>query len=291
MSATILITGATGTIGSQLLAALKQKGLDVAAMTSRPGNTVPGYRTVQGNFADPASLREAFKGFDTVFLLQPMVQDMVEFGFNAVAAAKEAGVRHIVRSSGAGADASSPFSIAKAHGTIDQEVRESGLGWTVLCPTSFMQNHVTFNAGQIASGAYYAPHGEGAISLVDVRDIAESAAVVLADPAAHSGQTYTLTGSKALTDAEQMSIISNAIGREVKYVDIPEASAKAAMTEMGMPAIVIDWLMSLNAVIKAGYAAGVSGDVTRLTGKSPRTFEDFAKEYATAWTAFPAAKA
>jgi len=208
MSQTILITGAAGTIGTQLLALLQAQGLDVAVMTSRPGHTVPGVRTLQGDFAEPASLVAAFRGFDTVFLLQPMVPSMVEFGLNAVEAARTAGVKHIVRSSGAGADSGSPFSLARAHGVIDDAVRTSGLGWTLLRPTSFMQNHLTHNAAAIRSGALYAPHGEGETALVDVRDIAEVAALVLADPAAHQGRVYDLTGAESLTDAEQTAIIS-----------------------------------------------------------------------------------
>ena len=283
MSQSILITGATGTIGSHLLAALQAQGLDVAVMTSRPGHTVPGFRTLHGDFSNPESLVAAFQGFDTVFLLQPLVPDMVAFGLNAVAAAKAAGVKRIVRSSGAGADAASPFSLAQAHGVIDDAVRTSGLAWTLLRPTSFMQNHITYNTAAIMGGALYAPHGEGAIALIDARDIADVAAQVLANPAAHLGQTYDLTGAQSFTDAEQMAIISEAIGRPVAYVDVPEAAASEAMTGMGLPALLVDWFMSLNAVIKAGYAAGLSPDVQRLLGRAPRTFAAFVQEYKARW--------
>ena len=283
MTRSILITGATGTIGSNLLEALEGKGLDAAVMTSRPGHTVPGHRTLQADFADPESLRAAFNGFDTVFLLQPMVPSMVQFGLNAVAAAQAAGVRTLVRSSGAGADASSPFSLARAHGAIDEAIKASGLQWTLLQPGSFMQNHVNFNAAQIKGGAYYAPHGQGAQALIDARDIAEVAALVLADPEAHQGQAYTLTGEQALTDAVQMAVISEAIGRTVAYVDIPEAAAAEAMAGMGLPPVLVDWFMSLNAIIKAGYAAGQSPDFQRLTGHAARTFTAFAKEHAAVW--------
>jgi len=283
LSQSILITGATGTVGSQLLSALQAKGLDVAVMTSRPGHTVPGFRTLHGDFASPESLAAAFQGFDTVFLLQPLDPRMVTFGLNAVAAAKAAGVKHIVRSSGAGADSASPFSLPRAHGTIDDAVRASGLGWTLLQPNSFMQNHITFNTAAIRSGAFYAPHGEGATALIDVRDIAEVAALVLADPSAHQGQTYVLTGAQSLTDAEQAAILTGAIGRPVAYVDVPEAAASEAMAGMGFPALLVDWLMSLNAIVKAGYAAGQSPEVQRLTGHAPRSFESFAREHRAVW--------
>jgi uncharacterized protein YbjT (DUF2867 family) len=285
MSTSILVTGASGNIGAQLLSALREKGLEATAMTSRPDHTIPGYRTIYGDLGNQESLREAFRGFETIFLLQPLMPQMVEYGLNAVAAAKAAGVGNIVRSSGAGADSNSPFSIAKAHGLVDDAVRSSGMKWTLLRPTSFMQNYIQYNADQIRNGTLYAPHGTGATSLIDVRDIAECAAVILANPAAHQGKSYDLTGGEALTDVEQMAILSAGIGRAVHYVDIPAESAADAMAAMGMPAVVIDWLMSLNAIIRVGYAAGISEDVLRLTGHAPRTFAAFVKDYAQIWSA------
>ena len=283
MSPSILITGATGTIGSQLLSILQAKGLEAAAMTSRPGHTIPGFRTVQGDFAKPETLVAAFQGFDTVFLLQPLAPEMVAFGLNAVAAAQAAGVKRIMRVSGGGADSASPFSLLRVHGTVDDAVRASGLEWTLLRPSAFMQNHLTYNMGAIRGGAFYAPHGEGASALIDVRDIAEVAALVLANAAAHQGQVYDLTGAESLSDAEQMAILAEAIGRPVAYVDVPEAAAAEAMAGMGFPALLVDWLMSLNALIKAGYAAGQSPAFERLTGKAPRTFAAFVQEHRALW--------
>jgi uncharacterized protein YbjT (DUF2867 family) len=283
MSNSILITGASGTIGTQLLKSLKARGVEATAMTSRPGAKVGGLPTVHGDYRNPDSLVEAFRGFDLVFLLQPLAPEMKAFGLNAVAAAKAAGVKHLVRSSGAGADAHSPFSIGKVHGEIDDAIRNSGLAWTILGPASFMQNLLTFSADSIKQGAVYAPNGNGATALIDARDIADSIAAVLADPAPHAGRTYTLTGGEALTDAAQMEILSKVLGRTIQYVDVPEAAAQEAMGAMGMPPILVDWLMSLNAVVKAGYAATTTEDVATLTGHRPRTFVDFVHEHAKAW--------
>lgn len=283
MANNILITGATGTIGREIVKALTARGLEFETMSSRPGQIIDGKPARFGDFSRPETLRQAFHGIDTLFLLQPLAPEMAEFGINAVDAAKAAGVKHIVRSSGGGADPDSPFSIAKVHGQVDRHVQESGLGWTLLRPNAFMQNFLSYYLEQIRSGAYTKPNGEGATSLVDVRDIAECAAAVLADPTAHASRIYTLTGGEALTNAAQMAAISAAIGKEVCYVDVPEAAAIEAMTGMGFPPKVIDWLMSLNAVVKAGYASGVSDDVRLLTGHAPRRFADFVRENAAAW--------
>jgi uncharacterized protein YbjT (DUF2867 family) len=238
---------------------------------------------VHGDFADPASLQRAFAGIHTLFLLLPLVPDKVELAQNAIVAAKEAGVKHIVRSSGAGADPDSPVSLARLQGTIDRLLVDSGIPWTVLRPTSFMQNWVRYSAGQIKSGAVYAPHGDGAQSMIDARDIAEAAAAILVDPAAHAGLGYDLTGGEALSDSQMLAVISEAIGKPVRHVDVAESAAQEAMQGMGMPAVMIDWFMSLNHVIKQGWAAGITDDVRRLTGHAPRTFAAFVAENRAAW--------
>jgi uncharacterized protein YbjT (DUF2867 family) len=273
----ILVTGATGSIGSRLVARLQELGADFATMSSKPG------QGVQGDFADVASLTRAFTGVDTLFLLLPLVPHKLQLADNALAAARAAGVKHIVRSSGAGADADSPVSLAQLQGRIDAKVIASGIATTLLRPSGFMQNWITFTAAQVKAGTVYAPHGNGAQSVVDARDIADAAAAVLTDPAAHAGKVYNLTGAEALTDAQMLASISAAIGRTVQYVDVPESAAQQAMQEMGMPAVLIDWFMSLNYVIKQGWAAGVTDDVQRLTGHAPRRFDDFARENAAAW--------
>lgn len=283
MSNRILVTGGTGTVGSELVKQLKARGADFVVMSSRQQSGRDGTTFVVGDFADPTSLDRAFKGVDTLFLLLPLVPNKIELATNALAAARRAGIKHIVRSSAAGADAASPASIAALQGKIDDMVKATGIAYTLLLPNAFMQNHVTFNAAQIKAGALCAPLGDGAVSMVDARDVAEVAALALMNPSAHAGKSYALTGGEALTSAQQMAIVSKALGREVKYVDVPEQAATDAMTKMGMPSILIDWLASLNNVFKQGWGSGISGDVQKLTGRAPRTLSAYAAENADAW--------
>jgi uncharacterized protein YbjT (DUF2867 family) len=272
----ILVTGASGTIGSALVQHLQQRGAEVAVMSSKPGAG-----KLHGDFADRASLQRAFKGIDTLFLLLPLVPNKIELARNAIDAAKAAGVRHIVRSSGAGADANSPVALARLQGTIDQAVTDSGIAHTFIRPNGFMQNWVNFAAAQLKSGTFYAPDGDGAQSVVDARDIAASAAAILLDPAAHAGRACTLTGGEALTNAQMIEMIGRAAGRKIAYVDVPESAAREAMA--GMPPVMVEWFMSLHHVIKQGWAAGISDDVQRLTGRAPRRFADFVAENANVW--------
>jgi uncharacterized protein YbjT (DUF2867 family) len=283
MTNRILVTGAAGNIGAEIVKRLQARKADFAVMTHASGGAPAGAGETQGDFLDPASLRRAFEGVDTLFLLFPLVTEMPRMAANAVAAAKAAGVRHIVRSSGAGADAASPVAIAKVHGEIDALIRNSGIPFTLLLPTSFMQNLVNFYGAAIRDGALYAPRGDGATAVIDVRDIADVAVEVLTHPAAHAGQSYTLTGPDNLTDAQMVSAIARQIGRDVRYVDVPETAAVDSLTRMGSPPQVIEWLMSLNHVIKQGWAAGVSPVVETITGRPPRNLADFVRENAAAW--------
>jgi NAD(P)H dehydrogenase (quinone) len=284
MTRPILITGASGNIGRELVRLLQARGADFAVMTHRPGSAPPGVREVHGDFSRRETLDAAFAGVHTLFLLFPLQPGMQEMARNAVAAAQEAGVRHIVRSSGAGADSASPVSLARAHGEIDDVIAGSGIAATLLRPGMFMQNLIQFSAATIkGSGAIFAPHGDGAMGVVDVRDIAEAAAAVLLDPTPHAGAVYTLTGDAALTDAQMAATLSRAVGREIRYVDVPEHAAVDSMTQMGFPAQLVDWLMSLNHVVKQGWAAGLTDDVRKLTGHAPRTLQAFVEEHAAVW--------
>ncbi|MFN9029438.1 MAG: NAD(P)H-binding protein [Betaproteobacteria bacterium] len=284
MASRILVTGSTGNIGRELVKQPQARGADFAVMTSAPGKAPAGVREVRGDFTQPTELATAFAGSDTLFLLFPLVPDMLDMARNAVAAAKAAGARHIVRSSGAGADSHRPASIARGHGQIDDLITGIGIAYTLPRPASLMQSAINFSAGTIkGANAIYAPHGTGATAVIDVRDIAEAAAVVLTAPAAHAGASYTLTGAEAMTDAQMAAEIGRAVGRDVQYVDVPEQAAVGSMTKVGFPPQLIDWLMSLNHVIKQGWAARVTGDVRRLTGHAPRSFAAFAREHAAAW--------
>ncbi|AXF24406.1 NAD(P)-dependent oxidoreductase [Burkholderia pyrrocinia] len=282
MSHTILVTGSTGTIGRELVAQLKAAGADVIA-SSNSGRAVDGVETRRADLADAAGLAGAFQGVDTLFLLLPLQADMVTLAGNAVAAAKAAGVRHIVRSSGAGADPDSPFAIGRVQGEIDRLVAQSGIAYTITRPNCFMQNFVTFYADMIRAGALYLPQGDGRASFVDVRDIAAVDAAILLHPADHSGRTYDLTGDAALSNTDVAARIGAVLGRRVEYVAVADDAAIASMRDAGVDAWSIDTLMSLNRMIAAGAAAAVSTDVRTLLGRAPIPFEQFAADHVGRW--------
>ncbi|MBV8273441.1 MAG: SDR family oxidoreductase [Cupriavidus sp.] len=282
MSNTILVMGATGTVGRELATQLKGAGANVIAMSST-GKAVEGVETRHGDLADPKSLASALRGVDVLFLLLPLQRNMADLARNAIAAAKAAGVSHIVRSSGAGADPGSPAAIGRVQGEIDELVAQSGIAYTLTRPNCFMQNFLTFYGDMIRAGTLYLAQGDGKVSFIDARDIAAVNASILQHPAAHAGKIYTLTGGKALSNADVTQCIGAALGRSISYVAVPDDAAISSMRDAGVDEWSIDTLMSLNRVIAAGYTAEVSPDVENLLGRAPITFETFVADHLASW--------
>ncbi len=282
MANTILVTAASGNIGRELVQQLKAAGANVIAGSSS-GKSTDGIPVRHVDFTNPASLQTAFTGIDTLFLLLPLVPEKVTLANNAIAAAKAAGVKHIVRSSGAGADPAAGFALPRLQGEIDQLIIESGIAYTLVRPNTFMQNFATYFAGMIQGGALYLPQGDGRISLIDVRDIAAVLALIVQNPTAHIGQAYTLTGATAISNADAIKVISEATGKTISYVPVPDEAAVASMQDMGMDAWTIEQMMSLHQLTRAGYAAGVNDTVQTLLGRAPISFATFVADYKQVW--------
>ena len=202
---------------------------------------------------------------------------------NAVRAAQTAGVQHIVRISGAGADPESEIAIARLQGRCDRIVIDSGIAYTLLRPKNFMQNFTTFLRDMIRSGTVYSSQGEGRVPFIDARDIAAVAARILRGPQAHAGKAYTLTGPQALTNAEALAVIAEHIGRPIQLIPISEEQAVDGMRQAGMPQPQVQALSSLNRVIAAGGVAEVTDDVPRLLGRPATAWADFVAEHRHVW--------
>lgn len=286
MTAKILITGATGTIGRRVVEQMSSRRADVRA-ACRSANKIaamnlPGVEAVDMDLARPDGWGRAFDGIEKVFFATPtpVNDNYVDTAARFVDAAKLSGVKHIVRLSGNGADYEPCIALARWHRIIERYIMASGLEYTMLRPSPFMQNFVNFY--RPVNGAICLPLGLGKVAYIDAGDVARCAVAALTG-AGHTGKAYTLTGAEALTIAEIADILSNATGKKTTYADVPEESARNAMKEHGMPALAIDALMELYAICKAGYVAGVTDAVERITGKKPTTFSAFAADHASAF--------
>ncbi|PYK95059.1 MAG: hypothetical protein DME36_03335 [Verrucomicrobia bacterium] len=169
------------------------------------------------------------------------------------------------------------FKFGEWHAAGERHIRESGLAFTFLRPNSFMQNFINYFPPR--DGVIYLPWGNGRASFVDTRDIATAAAEVLITRD-HEGKTYTLTGPAALGIAEVANILSEAAGREINYVDLPESAARDGMLQAGLPQWQVDALMELHAINKQNLWSTVTSDIEEVSGKPPIEFAQFARDHA-----------
>ncbi len=273
----ILVTGATGNVGSELVRELVARGVPFRAMVRKEADATAlreqGVDAVLGDFDDPASLREALAGVTHVYLVTPGTPQQVAQQIAFVQVAQAAGVQHIVKQSALGAALGSPTVFMDQHGQIEQAIQDAGLAYTFLRPNSFVQNIGQFNAGSVANGgAFYANMGEGRVSHVDVRDIAAVAARVLTEDG-HAGQVYELTGPAALSNSEIAAKLSALLGTPVQYVAVPDESARASMAAMG------DWLANALVTLNQFYAqdkgAAVTPTAQQITGRTPRSVDAY----------------
>jgi uncharacterized protein YbjT (DUF2867 family) len=281
MTKRILVTGATGTVGRNVIASLSKKNApiraavrDTAKARQEFGESV---EVTAFDFEDDASFAPALDGIDKVFVLPPLIPNELEVTNALVDAAKSAGVRHIVKLSAIGADPRASFVLGKWHGETEQHIRESGLAFTFLRPNSFMQNFVNYFPPR--DGAIYLPWGDGKASFVDTRDIGAVAAEALMGEG-HENATYELTGPEALSISDVARILSNVAGREIRYVDVPESAARDAMLEAHIPEWQVDALLELHAINKQGLWDAVTSDVENVTRNPPTTFAQFARDHA-----------
>jgi uncharacterized protein YbjT (DUF2867 family) len=279
----ICVTGAGGTVGSELIKELElaNSPFRAAYFSKKKAEAAraKGIDAVIMDYNRPEMLREAFRGCDKLFLLGPNALNQSELERNAVEAAKAAGVRHIVKQSVMGAVEES-YSLAKVHRPVEKAIESSGLAWTFLRPNSFMQNVVTYMGATIkAEGAFYSASGQAKISHVDVRDIAAVAVNVLTG-SNYEGKAYTLSGPEALTYDELASELAKALGRPISHINLSPSDLKSGMLAEGMPEAISDRMLDLERYFREGRASHITSDIKRVTGREPRRFAEYVGETA-----------
>ncbi|HEY6884939.1 MAG TPA: SDR family oxidoreductase [Nitrososphaeraceae archaeon] len=299
MAEAILVTGATGTVGSevvkQLLSAKGQKEDIIVKAAARSANDDTfrnlGVQSVQLDYNKPDTLSSALRGIDKLFLLTPFQSNMVDLTSNLVNEAKNTGVKYIVKQSVLGADAEPAITPSRLHRQAEKVIEESGIPFTFLRPNFFMQNFVTFYSNFIKTqGAFYVPAGDAKASFVDVRDIAAVAVQALSGggsskngTANHIRKAYDITGGEALSYGQAAEILSKEIGKKVNYVNISDEDARKGMKDMGADDWTINSMIELFGITRAGYASEISPAVEQVTGNKPIRFSQFAKDYAGAF--------
>jgi len=282
-----LVIGATGNIGSQVVKQLDAKGQKVRALVrdtkKAEGLKGKNVEIFQGDATKSESLEKALQGVDAAFVVLSSDEKLVETEKKVFAAAKKTGLKHLVKLSVAGADAGSQIHFGKWHGESEKNLKESGLTHTILQPQMFMQN-LFGNLDSIKrEGKFYGGYKDGKASMIDVVDIASTAAAILTSPAKHAGKTYFLTGPQALSQKDLAEKLGKAIGKTITYVDIPSSAVVENLTKMGLPSWLAADYGKLMDWVATGTAGTVSKDVETVTGRAPRNFDAFLSDNAGAF--------
>jgi uncharacterized protein YbjT (DUF2867 family) len=279
----ILITGPTGKIGKELVKELHDRGLPFKVMARSTEAlkefAAKGIPAVHGDFEHPESFNNVLAGIDTVFLLTIPQPEILAVEAKFLNACKTKAVRYVVRTSAMGANPWAASALIRNHGRCETQLEDSGLAWTILRPTIFMQNLVPFIGANVArESTLFAPAGEARMPWVDTRDIAAVAAQVLTGKG-HEGLVYEITGPEALTYTQVAERLSTLVGRQIRYVDVPDGAALQSMLTMGMTPWMAEGLITLYHLFKANAGTALALDtVERITGRPARSLTAYLKE-------------
>jgi uncharacterized protein YbjT (DUF2867 family) len=271
----ILVTGATGTAGSEVVKSLLERKVSFRVFVRDPRKVAHLPASVEraiGDLTQPGTLVPALQGVSRLFLLSdpdqvPPVLD----------AARRTGVRHVVRLSTLEAGAS-PLKLSLWHQQSEEAVKASGMAWTMIKPGNFASNALMWVDMVKAKGIVFHPTGSGKTSPIDPGDIGAAAAVALTG-AGHEGKSYRLTGPELLSAGDQVRIIGEALGRPLTYVPVTPAQAGDGMRKGRAPEPLIEMLTELWEDIAKGNDGGLTDTVETLTGRKPRAFAAWAREH------------
>jgi uncharacterized protein YbjT (DUF2867 family) len=280
----ILITGATGLSGSDLVRRLSARGVPLRALVRNRAKaesigSLPGVEVVEGDMARPETLAAALEGVDRAMLISSSVPEMLDVQTHFIEAAKKAGVRHVVKLSGIIPELDSPFRFARQHAEIEKRLEASGLAYTHLRSGEFMAAYFRQVPSIVSKGVLALPMGDARIASIDTGDLAEVAAIVLTS-SGHENKTYPLTGPESLTMAEVAEKLSAAIGKTVRYVAVDPEEAERARLAAGMPAHLAAGLTELFAERRKGKEAKVWDTTETVFGLKATTFDEFARRNA-----------
>ncbi|MEM0543964.1 SDR family oxidoreductase [Flavobacterium sp. j3] len=274
----VIVLGATGNIGLAVIKNLQNKNVEVFAgvQSEKDFEKVSQFEAIPliVNFTDQESLNQALKGKDRVFLVTPLMQNPEAVTQMVINAAKQNGVKHLVRSTASGADSNGQIQMARWAGASEDLIKVSGLNYTIVRPYSFLQNFINFHSQTIKQyNGFYLPTGEAKLSMLDINDLGEVVALALTSDE-HFGKTYELSGL-TYTNEILAETLSQVLGRKVSYIDIPEEKAKESMLSNHMPEWMVNAMMELNYITKQGWTASYSDDYKKLTGKEYTSAETF----------------
>jgi uncharacterized protein YbjT (DUF2867 family) len=280
----ILVTGATGLNGGELVRRLSAQRIPVRALVRNRAKAsalaaLPGVEIAEGDMARPETLKTALRGIERAMLISSSTADMLDVQANFIAAAKQAGVRHVIKLSGGIPALDSPFRFARMHAETERILEASGMAYTHLRPGEFMQSYFRSVPTIVGKGMMFRPMEQARIASIDAADIAAVSAAVLTGTG-HEGKTYQLTGPEALTMDEVAQKLSAVTGKPIRYINVSPADAKQGALAAGIPPYLADALDELFSERRKGAEAQVWSTMQDVFGMQPTSFATFAQRHA-----------
>jgi uncharacterized protein YbjT (DUF2867 family) len=279
----ILVTGATGNVGSRVVQELRARGVLVRAFVRDPGKAAAmlgeKVELAVGDFGDPGSIQAALDGVDGVFLACSNQPRQVEYEKRVIDVAEETGVRRIVKLSALGAEIGSPVAFWDWHARIEVHLRACGVPSVILRPTFSMANLLACAGAVQYTRKLFVPVGDAKVSMIHPHDVAAAASAALIEDG-HEGETYTLTGPEAITFDGVAGCLSEAVGIEIEYLNVPDEAALQGMVEQGLPGFLAAYIVTVFGILRGGAQEQTTDTVRVLTGREPRSFADFARDHA-----------
>lgn len=279
----LLITGATGSVGTQLVKKLvnMDASFRVLVRNKEQGDLMahlPNVEIVIGDLSDNDSLTKALQGIEKAFLLTNSSENAEKLQLNFVNTAHGAGVRHIVKLSQLAAEQDSPVRFLKYHAVVENRIRELEFTYTFLRANLFMQGFMALSHYIKHERKFYGSLGNATVSAVDIRDIAEVAAKILTG-SGHANKIYNITGREAITHYQMAEIFSRVLGTEINYVDMTPEQMHGALTIAGFPEWQAAGLIEDYAHYSRGEASEVFDTISDITGHAPISFEQFVNDH------------
>jgi len=281
----ILVTGSTGHVGSEVVKELQKRKADVRLLVRKQETAAPqGVEVIVGDLLDPVSVEKALHGMDKLYLLNAVTPDELTQGLIACDLARKLKLKHIVYHSVFRVEHFKDVPHFASKLAIESALREFDLPFTVIRPNYFFQNDASLKDPLTNLGIYPIPLGTVGISAVDIRDIAEAAAIALTSDG-HLGKTYNLNGPEVLSGPKVASIWSGLLGKEIRYPGEDMDAFEKQLREHSLSWSAFDIRMMFQGYLERGFIAG-PGDLdtlTELLGHPPRRYEDFARQTALTW--------
>jgi len=275
----ILVIGGTGNVGSEVVKELKKRNADVRILVRKEGTSSPeGVEVAVGDLLDTVSLQRALQGVDKLYLLNAVTPDELTQGLIAYGLAKRLKLKHIVYHSVFRVEHFKDVPRFASKFAIESAMREFDVPFTIIRPNYFFQNDASLKDPLMSAGLYPTPLGLVGISAVDIRDIAEAAAIALTSDR-HYGKTYNLNGPEVLSGPKLASIWSGLLGKEVRYAGDDMDGFEEQMWKRAPSWSAFDIRMMFQGYLERGFVAEAGGieTLTELLGHTPRRYEDFAR--------------